>query len=215
MLLKRLIDQYRERLPRMKHLNQIPNSPLLRILAWVILQSYMKSPAKYHEGGGVDTELNGLVYREKLPGNGILYAHGTTAVIGFRGLKVWKKHAFEDCMSILNSDFPPDPDLLFQCQQIQEEYPMLYLTGHSFGGARANWLARTLNSHPHGILFNPAQGLDPTYESRFDRYPNITTYHIVGDMVSTLAGLEHPEGIHRINGSTIGNCHTLKNFLGN
>lgn len=213
-LIRKIGHAYTAYTPRMKKLERMPRDKLFQICVWVVSQVYLETPAEYFPASDLwpaDT-LEYLKLERSIPGSHIVYAFGEEAFIGFRGIDPSNQEDIKKCVHIINNDLPEDMELLEFCEDIQRKYPRTYLAGHSYGGLKANWLSRTMASHPPTILLNPAQGFDPTYPERFDTQPQITTYHVHGDLVSRLAGLENPDGIHIIKVPEGTDKHGIKTF---
>lgn len=213
-VIRRIGHAYTAYTPRMKRLDQMPRNTLFRICVWVVLQAYSHVPAEEFPTRDLwpTNSLEWLQLKKSVPGSHVVYAFGEDAFIGFRGIDPSNQKDLKRCMHLINHDIPEDPELLGFCEEVQRKYPRTYLTGHSYGGMKANWLSRTMVSHPPAILFNPAQGFDPTYPTRFEAHPQITTYHILGDFVSRVAGLENPDGIHLIKVSEDTDKHGIRSF---
>lgn len=200
--------------PRMKKIKQMPRTNIFQICVWVLLQAYSETPAEEFPKRNTwpTNNFECLKLQENVPGSHLVYAFEDEAFIGFRGIDSSNQEDLKKCLQIFCHDIPEDPELLRFCEEVQRKYPRTYLAGHSYGGLKANWFSRTMVSHPPAILFNPAQGFDPTYPSRFESHPQITTYHILGDFVSRVAGLENPDGIHLIKVSEDMDRHGIRSF---
>jgi hypothetical protein len=99
--------------------------------------------------------------------------------------------------------------------EYSSRYKNIYLTGHSLGGSQAVYLAKKYG----GMCWawNPGQGLSEDYLNDNNIYTNINTYHIIGDPISELAGLENPGSLHRFPKIDSKNPlvnHAMRNFLG-
>lgn len=98
--------------------------------------------------------------------------------------------------------------------EVREQYPEVKVTGHSLGGTQAIHIAKRFGSQCWA--WNPGQGLSEEYLNDSNIYPNIKTYHIIGDVISELAGLENPTGVYRFPEISSKNPlvnHSMKNFL--
>jgi hypothetical protein len=201
----RYVKLYQEHLPLMQTLENVPNTPLIRECLWVLKQAYKNTPPEVSPGGGM------LLKEFCGPGRIVYGIPGEFAFLGFRGIPSADVTTIQRCLLVLHEDFQEEEETLRVAQAVQSLCPNITVTGHSFGGARACFVSRNLQPYPPAILFNPAQGFDPQYPERVGMYPQIETYHIVGDIVSCIAGLENPPGIHRIHLPGF-NIHSLDAF---
>jgi hypothetical protein len=199
----------------MKLLDDFPRTNLFQISVWVLSQMYSGTPPLERFPMKDIWPMNTyecLELKTFVPGSHIVYAYGEEAFVGFRGIDPGNQEDIRKCLHLIINDIPEDPEILEFCEGVQKTYPKTYLSGHSYGGLRANWVSRTMSSHPPAILLNPAQGFDPTYPSRFETQPQITTYHVIGDFVSRFAGLENPDGIHLVKVPEDMDKHGIKTF---
>lgn len=96
----------------------------------------------------------------------------------------------------------------------KKKYREVAVTGHSLGGSQAIHVAKLFGCPCWA--WNPGQGLSEEYLKDRKIYPNIRTYHVVGDPISEIAGLENPKNLLRFQGSSSKNPlvnHSMKNFL--
>lgn len=96
----------------------------------------------------------------------------------------------------------------------KKKYSNVHVTGHSLGGSQAIHVAKMFGCPCWA--WNPGQGLSEEYLNDRKIYPSIKTYHIIGDPISEIAGLENPKNLLRFEGSSSKNPlvnHSMKNFL--
>lgn len=211
-----IVREYGLYLSRMKILNGLPQDPLFQISAWVVSQAYTLSTpeSRFPVREFWPTDPREYIQLQKYERHShVVYTFGEEAFVGFRGLDLSDPYDIYRGIQLMTEDYPGDPNLLQEMEEIQKSYPKLYLAGHSYGGAKANWLSRTMETHPPAYLLNPAQGFDPAYRSRYESQPQIQTFSIVGDYVSRFAGLENPDGIHLIRMENLKSCHGIANFV--
>lgn len=97
--------------------------------------------------------------------------------------------------------------------KVKERYTEVKVTGHSLGGAQAIHVAKLFGVQCWA--WNPGQGVSDEYLSNAGVYPNIRTYHIIGDPISDTAGLENPKMVYRFPKVSSSNPlanHALTNF---
>lgn len=193
----RISEIYSQYLPLMKTINTMPQRKIITDCIDTIRESYSKK----------DINKYSLVH---IPDN-------ETLIIGFRGIRFNNISDWLECVAYFN-DKPLDLFLEKEVREIISNnylYKNIYLTGHSLGGYKATLLAHILkDDYPllRTIVFNPASICDSGYETRIEKVPNLITYHIVGDLVSSLSGLENPSGIHRIVYPHAVKQHTISSF---
>lgn len=98
--------------------------------------------------------------------------------------------------------------------KVKEIYPEVKVTGHSLGGAQAIHVAKMFGVQCWA--WNPGQGVSEEYLNDNRIYPNIRTYHIIGDPISETAGLENPKMVYRFPKVSSKNPlanHALTNFV--
>lgn len=193
----RISEIYTKYLPLMKNIDYIPRSRIVTGCLDTISKSYSKD----------DINNPSLSYLHEC----------NTLVIGFRGIRFNNISDWMECVAYFN-DKPLEPGMERGVREIIDKhnnYKNICLTGHSLGGYKATLLAHKLkDDYPQlrTIVFNPASICDSGYESRFEKVTNLVTYHIVGDILSSLSGLENPSGIHRITYPHATRQHTITTF---
>lgn len=151
--------------------------------------------------------------------NSVVVYKGSVAIIGFRGTVPTKSSDLvADYHVALGTTAESrrfrEAEEKFQRVRATAKYGVIKVTGHSLGGAQAVHVAKIY--HVDCWAWNPGQGVSETYLLDKMVYPNIRTYHISGDPISNISGLENPSSVYifpqisQLNPLT---NHTLDNFL--
>lgn len=163
--------------------------------------------------------ISKMVYSEKNCRVGVVYESydKQTAVLGFKGTD---PSNVDDMISNYHILFGKakgckkfiEAENLYM--EVKDKYPCVKVTGHSLGGSQAIHISKLFGVQCWA--WNPGQGISEDYLTNTRIYPNIKTYHIVGDLISEIAGLENPRGVYRFPSVSSKNPlvnHTMDNFL--
>lgn len=139
------------------------------------------------------------------------------AIIGFRGTNPTRLDDIIAGIHVLADTLDKSvrfKDALATYRQVSQKYGLVKVTGHSLGGTQAIYIARKFPVDCWA--WNPGQGISKRYLDDKTTYPNIRTYHIIGDPLSRFAGLENPDALYRfptISQDKILGNHSLDIFL--
>jgi len=151
--------------------------------------------------------------------NSVVVANGSNAIIGYRGTIPTKT---ADLVADYHITFGTtaesrrfrEAEEKFKRVRDTAKYSDIRVTGHSLGGAQAIHIAKMF--HVPCWAWNPGQGVSEQYLNETTVYPNIRTYHILGDPISDTAGLENPSAVYVFPRISVINPlanHSLDNFL--
>ena len=197
--------------------------PFEKFMATISLMAYMfvndpeKLQERIHYG-----DMEYLLMRQYSDRTSVVYVHRPTngAIIGYRGTLQYNVSDYTADAMITIGKFESTTrfrDALAKYHLVKKHYDDVKLTGHSLGGTKAVCVGKWTNSIVYA--FAPAQGINlRDIVKGLNKYPNIHTYHIMGDPVSLFCGMEYMENNNRFEPPTenagMMQRHSLHSFLG-
>jgi len=171
----------------------------------------LESDEQFMEGYRVVPELS--------DDNSVVVARGSQTIIGYRGTIPTKTG---DLVADYHITFGStgesrrfrEAEEKFKRVKATQRYSDIWVTGHSLGGAQAIHVAKIFQVPCWA--WNPGQGVSEDYLNDTKVYPEIRTYHILGDPISDTAGLENPSAVYvfpRVSSYNPLANHSLDNFL--
>lgn len=180
-----------------KHRGKISEGVLTnteRFMAMVSRMSYLFVKEEGLEERLYENDDEYILYKGYSDKNSIVYVNRekNSAVIGFRGTMNFISDMTANTLITLGKfeSSTRFKEALIKYNIIKKNFSLVRVTGHSLGGTQAVGIGRYTGCEVHA--FAPAQGIDIRRIIRNkNRFPNIHTYHIVGDPVSMFCGFEY------------------------